>query len=304
MGVPRANHTATRLGNGKVLITGGFSSNVLPAPTLDTAELYDSTTGTFAALTGRMTSTRTSHAATLLPGGQVLLTGGQIAHNNADGSTGAELYDPVTQTFSAITAQMVSPRGGHSATLVPGGKVLLAGGFNRGNGTLVSDAELYDPAMQTFTAITSPMSAERPQHAAVLLPNGKVLLIGGDGATHGTSLASAELYDPGTQTFSLLGTTMLSPRTGHIAALLPSGVVLIAGGGTLNNANIPASIVLNTAEIFNPGTQVFSASLLTLIQGRFFFAAASLTDGSVFITGGAVVNPGLTILSTAEVYTP
>ena len=304
MGVPRANHTATRLANGTVLITGGFSSNVLPAPALNTAELFDPTTGTFTALTARMTSTRTNHAATLLPNGQVLLTGGQIIDNNGDGSTGSELYNPATQTFTAITARMVSPRGAHSATLLPNGKVLLAGGFNAGNGTLVSDAELYDPATQTFTAIAGRMSAERPQHAAVLLPTGKVLLIGGDGAARGTSLASSELFDPATQTFSLLSATLLTPRSGHIAALLPSGVVLVAGGGTLNSSNIPASVVLNTVEIFDPASQTFSANPATLIQGRFFFAAASLADGSVFMTGGGLVNPNLTVLSTAEVYRP
>ncbi|MDI3463514.1 MAG: branched-chain amino acid ABC transporter, amino acid-binding protein [Nitrospira sp.] len=182
MTTPRAAHAAARLTNGQVLITGGFSSSTHPGPALNTAELYNPITNTFTALIGRMVSTRTSHTATLLPDGKVLLAGGQITGNDGNGNDSAELYDPTTQTFTVISNRMTVPRGSHVAVLLPNGTVLLAGGFNMGFNDLPvahNTAELYDPATQTFTAIAAKMTSSRSDSpAATLLPDGKVLIAG------------------------------------------------------------------------------------------------------------------------------
>jgi hypothetical protein len=297
MTIGRAGHAAARLANGQILITGGFSSSTLTAPALDTAELYDPTTNTFTALTGRMRSARTHHTATLLPNGQVLLTGGQIDTNNGDGNNSAELYDPATQTFTAITATMTSPRGGHVAVLLPNGQVLLAGGFNN-EPVALNSAELYDPTTQTFTAIVATMTSRRESPTATLLPNGQVLITGG-GSSH-ISLNTAELFDPTTQTFAAITATMTSVRQGHKATLLLNGQVLITGGG-----NFSSGPALDTAELFDPTTQTFTAATATMASPRALHEATLLSNGTVLLTGGGngSIN-SFVVLNTAEVYRP
>ena len=128
MTVAREMHTATFLGNGKVLIAGGydgFNGNA-------SAELYDPAAGTFTA-TGSMTVARWEHTATLLPNGTVLIAGG--------GSSSAELYDPAAGTFTA-TGSMTVARIKHTATLLLSGMVLIAGGDD--NGLTLETAELFE----------------------------------------------------------------------------------------------------------------------------------------------------------------
>ncbi|TKB75924.1 MAG: hypothetical protein E8D46_00815 [Nitrospira sp.] len=309
MTIDRAGHAAARLANGQILITGGFSSSTFPGPPLDTAERYDPTTNTFTALAGRMRSARTGHTATLLLNGQVLLTGGQIDTNNGDGSNGAELYDPATETFTAIAATMTVPRGAHVAVLLPNGKVFLAGGFNMGFTDIPfahNTAELYDPATQTFTAIAATMTSSRSDHpAATLLPNGKVLIAGGKD-TFNNILNTAELYDPTTQTFAAITATMTSVRLGHRATLLPNGLVLLTGGvNLLNFSTPPRGTTLSTVEVYDPTAQTFTAATATMASPRVLHEATLLPNGTVLLTGGANISTNSAIvLNTAEVYRP
>ena len=116
MTIVRAFHAAALLPDGQVLITGGTASAVSGTSSLNTAELYDPTANTFTALPATMQQVRDNHTATTLKNGQVLLTGGQD-NINGDGHNTAELYDPVTKTFTAIAATMTTPRGGHSHSI-------------------------------------------------------------------------------------------------------------------------------------------------------------------------------------------
>ena len=299
----RAEHAATLLGNGQVLITGGFATATLaPDPALASAELYNPATNAFTSVTGTMQARRTNHTATLLANGQVLLAGGQD-DNNGDGLASAELYDPATQTFTAVAAAMTSPRGGHGAALLPDGKVLLVGGFNNSSVALNS-AELFDPATQTFTAITATTTSRRSEFTATVLPNGQVLLAGGGSSS--TSYTSAELYNPATQTFSALSAVMSAAREAGGASLLPSGQVLLSGGGTLGS-NPPSSVVaLDSADVYDPASQTFAAALATMTVRRLAHTQTLLPDGRVLLVGGGNVNASgaLVILNSAEIYGP
>jgi N-acetylneuraminic acid mutarotase len=136
-------HSATLLRSGQVLLTGGFngSGNVL-----NTAEVYDPVAKNFMPITATTTSARTGHTATLLPNGQVLLTGGGEGQSLSSFSAlnTAELYDPLTNTFTPLRATMTAARVVHTATLLPNGEVLIAGGANNITGPAPNTAELYD----------------------------------------------------------------------------------------------------------------------------------------------------------------
>jgi hypothetical protein len=151
--------------------------------TASDAELYDPTTGTWT-LTGRMGTPRNGQAATLLPDGQVLALAGAMDTSRATLLASAELYTLGTGTWTA-TGSMRTPRYGPTATLLPDGLVLVAGGGS-------ASAELYHPTTGSWT-LTGGMTSPHSVGSATLLPDGEVLIAGGEDAA-GTPLASAELY--------------------------------------------------------------------------------------------------------------
>jgi hypothetical protein len=176
-------HTATLLPNGKVLVAGGASSQ--GQTNLKSAELYDPAAGTWAA-TGNMITARDFHTATLLPNGKVLVVGGDRRFGPHEPLASAELYDPASGTWAA-TGSLITARAHHTATLLPDGRVLAAGGEDD-----FSSAELYNPGTGTWTA-AGDLITGRSYHTATLLPNGQVLAAGG---VVSASLNSAELFTP------------------------------------------------------------------------------------------------------------
>jgi len=185
----------------------------------------------------------------------------------------------------------------HTATLLPNGMVLIAGGGSvLSGGAILASAEVYNPTTGMFVA-TGTMNNPRYDHTAILLPNGEVLVAGGSDAS-GNPLSSAELYDPGTGTFTSLS-SMATPRARHTATLLGNGKVLLAGG----NAGTGSSFtVFNTAELFDPGTSIFTTTgNLTAARGE--HTATVLQDGRVLLTGGYDNNPANGQVS-AEIYDP
>jgi hypothetical protein len=245
-----AGHTATLLPNGKVLVSGGTDNFSV----LHTAELYDPTTGTWGPA-GSPTWARSGHTATLLQNGSVLVAGGIVGPYDADNefpaASNAELYDPVAGSWRSVGTAIRLYE--HTATLLPSGKVLMAGGYSIrpiGPGGLAvtsRGAELYDPAGEAWS-YTGYLSVTRVGHTASLLPNGKVLVAGGAlGAGN-----YAELYDLDTGMWT--NTSSLNAgRWNHTATLLPNGNVLVAGGSD------GAQNALNSTELYEdvatpPGT--------------------------------------------------
>ena len=282
-------HTATLLPNGKVLLAGGFVNSVwdYSGSTSDNGTtLYDSATGVFSG-TGNMTANRGGHTATLLANGKVLIAGGADQNPTGTGLASAELYDPSTGTFTQ-TESMAAGRFLHTATQLQNGRVLIVGGALTSASDPVATAEVYDPATGTFT-MTGAMVTAREQHTATLLADGRVLIVGGTTSTGTGDLhptATVEVYDPSTGSFSTTG-AMVEARTFHTATLLPSGKVLVAGGGDENS----------TAEVYDPATGSFSITGGMEI-GRSGHTATLLPNGSVLVAGGGVFAG----LSSAELY--
>jgi hypothetical protein len=305
MNVARSSFTATLLPNGLVLLAGGYGGPVGNPNALASAELYNPATGTFT-LTGNLNVARYSHTATLLPNGLVLIAGGSYVATGVGGGTrslsSAELYNPATGTFT-LTGSMNATRAWETATLLPSGLVLITGGWTSSTYTTLASAELYNPAKGTF-ALTGNMTTARDGQTATLLPNGLVLIAGGCDSSgcgnSGPSLASAELYNPATGTFTLTG-SMTMTRGQQTATLLPDGLVLIAGGEEYSDGN---ETFLASAEQYNPAAGTF-ASTGTMSAVRVQPTATLLPIGLVLVAGGV----GGTFeypesLASAELYDP
>jgi hypothetical protein len=220
MAHPRAVQTATLLPNGRVLIAGGVDSG--PAP-LASAEIYDPIANSWSTA-GSMNCGRAGYTATLLPSGKVLVAGGILGNQLqvcATGTTTAELYDPTTNIWSVV-ANTLAARYGHTATLLPNGKVLLAGGthYFTGTSTTIPSAEIYDPSANAWSA-TGSMSVQREFHTEAVLANGTVLVTGGttDGAN---ALSSTESYNPVANSWSTAA-SMSTARLFHTATTLTNG---------------------------------------------------------------------------------
>jgi len=266
----RINHTATLLPNGKVLVAGGFR-NVFDRNSLNSSELYDPATGKWSS-TGSLNTARDGQTATLLPNGKVLVAGGGYYANMViNPGNSAELYDTVAGTWST-TGNLNAARWDHTATLLPSGRVLVAGGFlYNSNG-----AELFNPATGTWSH-TGNLNSEHYHHTAMLLSNGKVLVVGGQ-----NSPSSAELCDPATGIWSNTG-NLNKGRYPLTATLLPNGKVLVAGGA--DDCNEDFCIFDRSAELYDPdaGTWSYTGNLNTAHTGH---TSTLLPSGKVLVAGG------------------
>jgi N-acetylneuraminic acid mutarotase len=181
----RYNHTATLLGNGKVLVTGGFGGVTSTLQNIGTvlasAEIYDPTAGNWSAAAS-MNSARMNHSATLLPSGKVLVTGG------TDGTSTlatAEVYDPTSDIWTPV-ASLSTPRQFHVAQILSSGTVLVVGGLNDTSSAVfgVSSSEVYDPVANSWSAAGS-MNTARQHFILSALGDGRLILDGGTPNTPG-----------------------------------------------------------------------------------------------------------------------
>ncbi len=309
LSVPRADHTATALEDGTVLVAGGRTFSFAPEAS---AELYDPSTGGWTTLPP-MASARFEHTASLLDGpacagamppswcGDVLVAGGSD-------SASTELFDPATRTWSPTLGPLAAPRRDHTATALDGpacataappswcGKVLVAGGETETPNsapTRLDSAELYDPASSTWGPAAS-LTDARAGHSAILLGSGTALVAAGRGGADGSSIASAELYDPDADAWQSAGSLTVARNTATIS-LLPSGRPLVAGG-------LGSGIPRRSAEIYDPaapGGPWIDAGSMRL--SRAFHTATPLPDGTTLVAGN---DPASSDANLTEVYRP
>ncbi|MDE3258756.1 MAG: hypothetical protein OYM47_13045 [Gemmatimonadota bacterium] len=246
----RYNDNGFLLPDGRVLIMPG--NGILPI------EMYDPHSGRFDAVAG-MPSNVNITTATLLPSGEVFVTSWD--------HTG--VFDPDTRAFHSIFKREETRRL-HTATLLKDGRVLVVGGVRRGfEDGLVGRNVIYDPSSRGVSEAGN-LQFDRTNHKAVLLQDGKVLIVGGHTET-GTFLQTAETYDPETNTFSPAGVSTIDPSA---AVLLPSGDVLLIRS---YNGDI---------ALYNPDTHVFSPTGHS-IGWRSLPTVTLLADGRIMIAGGS-----------------
>jgi hypothetical protein len=206
-----------------------------------------------------------------------------------------EIYDPATGTWAAgpnLSSARVAP----VVVKLANGMVLIAGGGTSANSnTAQQTADIYDPTAGTLTPTAGPPTAARAAASGTLLPNGKVLIVGGGDSTG--SLKSAELYDPSTGHFTAVA-PMATARDFASIALLPSGKVLVAGGGEAST-NVPNS----SGEIYDPGTGAWTTAGNAMSTPREGAGSATLPGGKVLIAGGLAGPTGPSVAST-DVYDP
>jgi hypothetical protein len=265
---------------------------------------------------------RVASTASLLPNGNILIAGGMddldcLAPDNVLATTELMLSSKGPQY--AVGGSMSVARASHTATVMANGKVLIAGGIN-GAGTIMNDAEVYDPATNTFASVLGSFMTARYNHTATLLNSGVVLLCGGQTAGGGATptcnyFTPTNGVEPSGPTCPTAGgcftgaPTLALPRALHTATLLKDGKVWFAGGWSNDPRVAGTNGWIPTTEKFNPVTQAFG-SAASLFEARGYHTATMMGDGKVLIAGGyngdnlLVNGNNFGILGTLEVYDP
>jgi N-acetylneuraminic acid mutarotase len=292
----RTSHTATLLRNGQVLVVGGqFNGTVLAD-----VELYNPETGTWKT-TSSLHIARVFHTATLLKDGRVLVVGGSRAASPPVFYRGvpagnaldtAEVYDPRTAKWTVVD-NLHEARFLPAATLLDNDQVLISGGSSqRSNGDSLATAELFNPANGTWT-VTGSLLGARYGHSSVLLPDEKVLVVGG--ALFVNNLATTELYNPSTGTWAASGNTHQAVSCS--ATFLPDGKVMVCGG------HDDAGVLTHT-ELYDSSTGTWTKSS-DMNTARDLNTITLLDNGQVLVTGGSNGNGSPSgVLSSAELYEP
>jgi hypothetical protein len=281
--LPRDFAVATLLADGTVLISGGFN-DVLGSTNL--AEIYHPSDKIFTVVTQHMLSPRELHTATLLRDGTVLIVGGLDLWERHTQNT-AEIYDPATCTFISTSGNMTFDRFGQACCLLADGDVLVVGGtsvlFGHGGyAHVLASAEIYDPVTQLFRSTAADMTVGRDRPTANLLPDGTVLIEGGQGP-NGESITYSEIYDPKTDAFTKVAEPQGVARMAHCCGELPDGKLIITGGWCA-----PIKATTNSVEEFDPPTNQFTTQSALPFSSH-DAAQVVFSDGEVLVAGGKTV---------------
>src|ERR1700757_19577 len=286
MATARLGASAALLGDGRILITGGDAGT----GAVTTVDFFNSD-GTISAAPA-MTNARSGHIAVTLKDGRVLVAGGITAGGSTTST--AEIFDPITNSWTTMGLGMVEGRSGGTAALLSDGRVLIAGGQN--GSTISSTIELFDPALGAFTS-AGMMSSPRSQHAMTAIPDGRVLIVGGFNGS--IPVASTDIFDSVTGMVSA-GPNLSVARFGHSATTLLNGQVVVVGGNN-GNAN-PAQMDATPAETvdFTAATPAFTTLATNLATPREGHLAILLpNNNNILIVGGTSTG---TPIASAELF--
>lgn len=291
--VPRCNHTATLLNDGRVLITGGVST--AGGAALSTAEIYSPLTNIFAALPNAMRAARAGHTATRLADGTVLLVGGRTA--DADDAPyaepQAETFNPATNTFSAATFAQRIARSEHAAAITPAGNFVFNGGIDS-TGETLSDERYYPLTTQPYESsrLLFPFLRNPARHT--LTRTGNTLAVIGYLFIDGQPISLNEVVI-GIESF--FTNEMAQPRFNHAACEATPGLILLSGGSRLD-AN-GAERALSSIELLTTEPLRFYRFPNAMLSERTEHTATLLPDGRIFIAGG---KNSTAVLSSAEMF--
>ena len=281
---------AVPLASGRILVAGGTDAG---GAAVGATSLFDPTANAWSAATPLATARR-RHTTTRLPDGSVLVVGGQGGPNGPLAEV--ERFDPAAGTWAKLPNGLATGRFGHTATWLPQKRLLLVAGGTAARdeksqlpGGALTSAELFDPIHGTWTP-AEPMTDARSGHRAVLLDDGRVLVVGGElpaGDGGVGALAYCELYDPDTGRWSPTADLAVA-RSGHQATLLPDHRVLVTGGDAVVAADgtySPRS--LDSAEVFDPVQETWTPVAAMPGGGRSRHRAVALRSGIVLVVGGS-----------------
>lgn len=303
MTMPREGHKAVLLKDGRVLILGGATCEkrmwvgkmqTMCGNTTNTAEVYDSKLGRFSLLADKMHNRNNEFTATLLKDGKVLIVGSY----DAPDINNSELFDPKTNKLEDTAPLNIQRAENFTATLMQDGRVLVVGGlkekFEGLKSTIVKEAEIYDPKTGKFT-LTGSLNTPRFEHDAILLNDGKVLIVGG--MTKNKYLSSAELYDPKTGKFTSLG-NMSFLRTKPKLTKLKDGRILIADGYKFRSCS-------SNIELYDPAKNTFKASGKPIGISECTSNITLLQNGNVLFVGGTPPIKGVAQnFGSSNIYNP
>jgi N-acetylneuraminic acid mutarotase len=295
MTTARGYFTATELLNGNVLVAGGYSAPAGPPSFFTAAEIYHSRTGTWSPV-APMNAPRAAAVAVRLPSGNVLVAGGIPSAGTA------EIYNPANNTWNNTGSLNVARFEDMAVALLPGGRVLVAGGFvpsATGAPPFVplASTEIWHPRTGKWT-LGKDMHKARGEFASVTLQDGRILVMGGVD-TSGAALKSAEIYNPHTGHWRLIR-DMHSPRFDAAAVVLHDGRVLVAGGADASGQPTTSS------EIYNPRTKTWKTTgSLNVPRSEAEYAIVLMPDNRVLLAGGYnTLGLTETHVDSAEVYNP
>lgn len=298
-GTSAVNHLVTGLTNGvryTFTVTASNATGVSGASNASNEVTPHPPTPAAWSVTGSLQKGRYGHTSTLLANGKVLVAGGIfMPGDNFNASppvylSSTEQYDPATKAWTTA-APLATARYGHTATVLPNGKVMIVGGVGSVSAGPTTSVELYDPASNAWT-VGAPLATSRLNHTATLLTNGKVLVVGGFD-NFGNMRATVELYDPASNVWTNVS-PLATARYNHTAVLLTNGKVLVIGGW--GDAG-----VLPGVGLYDPATNAWTATA----QPRAAFGAGTSTllpSGKVLFVSG--YKPNGSTRPDAEVYDP
>jgi WD40 repeat protein len=274
MASARWHQTATLLPNGKLIVAGGIDNS---GYTIASCEIYDPASGLWTS-SGSMAYSRAGHTAILLPTGKILVAGGASGKVSGSGvsytfPTECELYDPGSGAWSPAPS-MSQGRQYHTCTLLPSGRILVAGGEY---GSATNLCEIYDPVAGTWSTAPA-LTGFRSMHSAILMPGGRVLVAGG---WSGGSLNTCEVFDT-TQGTWVPAPAMASVRDSVRTVLLPGGKVLIAGGRTSTGGAIAS------CELYDDtGAQLSWKPAISTTNGSSTYPVEVVPGSTLAVAGSA-----------------